>query len=95
MKRRQKTSFNDPCHAHFLTFSCFRRCQLFTDDSACRLMADSIERARRHHNFELWAYVFMPDHMHLLLRPRHADYSIPQILRQVAHSSAVGTLYPT
>lgn len=79
----RRMSFNDPGHAHFLTFSCFRRCQLFTDDGACRLKACSIDRARDLHAFELWSYVFMPDHVHLLIRPLHPQYSIPQILKAI------------
>jgi putative transposase len=83
MKRTRRISFNDPGHAHFLTFSCFRHCQLFTDNSVCSLLANSINRARSQHGFDLWAYVFMPDHVHLLLRPRGEDYSVPQILKTI------------
>ena len=43
MKRR---SFNDPRHAHSLTFTCFRRQQLLTDDRTRAWLAQSIEQAR-------------------------------------------------
>ena len=46
-------------------------------------MARSIDRARDLHVFDLWAYVFIPDHVHLLVRPRHAEYSMPQILKTI------------
>jgi putative transposase len=83
MKQARRTSFNEPGHAHFLTFSCFRRCQLFTDHFTCRLLAKAINWARDLHMFNLWAYVFMPDHVHLLIRPRPDDYSIPQTLKTI------------
>ena len=83
MNKTRRISFNDAGHAHFLTFSCFRRCQLFTDDKACCLMARSIDRARDRHVFDLWAYVFMPYHVHLLIRSRRAKYSVPQVLKTI------------
>jgi putative transposase len=83
MDNSRRTSFNDPGHAHFLTFGCFRHQQILTDEQACQLLAESINRARQRHNFALWAYVFMPDHVHLLIWPRSQDYSISEILRSI------------
>jgi putative transposase len=85
MRRR---SFNDPGHAHFLTFSCLQRYRIFEDDQACLLLAVSIDRARVQHEFDLWAYVFMPDHIHLLIRPRRDEYSVSEILRSIKSSFA-------
>jgi len=81
MKRR--ISCNDPGHAHFLTFSCFRRAQILADEKACALLAEVLNSARLQHNFDLWAYVFMPDHVHLLIRPRSNSYSISRILKSI------------
>ena len=35
------------------------------------------------HAFDLWAYVFMPDHVHLVIYPRCDDYSISRILLSI------------
>ncbi len=43
----------------------------------------SIEAARRKHEFSLWAYVFMPKHVHLLICPQVVDYSIARILQSI------------
>jgi len=51
MKRQ---SFNDPGHAHYLTFTCFRRRQLLTDDQTRAWLAQSIDQARRIHGFKWW-----------------------------------------
>ena len=83
MKSNRRVSFNDAGHVHFLTFSCFRRSQILLDENACILLAELINRARKRHEFDLWAYVFMPDHVHLLIRPRTEDYSISTILRSI------------
>ena len=41
---------------------------------------NSINSARRKHEFDLWAYVFMPNHVHLIVCPRAEQYSISSIL---------------
>ncbi|HUU46006.1 MAG TPA: transposase [Acidobacteriota bacterium] len=70
MKRR---FFNEPARAHFLTFSCFHRRQFLTNEFARMCLRDSLEFARERHGFALWAYVFMPEHVHLLLYPLRID----------------------
>jgi len=80
--------FNDPGHAHFLTFSCFHRRQFLTNDSIRLWLVDSIRFARERHAFSLWAYVFMPDHVHLLIHPTPEDYSMSKILRNIKEQPA-------
>ena len=55
--------------AHFLTFSCFRNQRLLGADRTRRWFLDGLEAARRRHPFDLWGYVIMPDHVHLLILP--------------------------
>jgi hypothetical protein len=50
----------------------------------------SIGRAR--HNFSLWAYVIMPNHVHLLLMPRAAEYRISVILKAIKQPVAFRAL---
>ena len=80
MKRR---SFNDPGHAHYLTFTCFRRQQLLTDNRIQAWLVQSIDKARGIHGFRLWAWVIMPEHVHLLLHPVAETYSIACILQSI------------
>jgi putative transposase len=56
--------------AHFLTFSCFQRQPFLQSRRACRWLVDAIHAARQCRPFELWAFVLMPEHVHLLLFPR-------------------------
>jgi putative transposase len=86
MARNRRTSFNQPGHAHFLTFSCYRRSPILGDDRACQILGGAIDRARTRLAFDLWSYVFMPDHVHLLLRPRRDQYSIAAILKLIKGS---------
>jgi putative transposase len=43
-------------------------------------MLGAIRHARQVHQFHLWAYVLMPEHVHLVIHPLSADYRISAIL---------------
>ena len=65
----RRRNLNLSGHAHELTFSCYRGFPFLSAERACRWLAEAIDRARARHQFSLWAYVFMPEHVHLILRP--------------------------
>jgi REP-associated tyrosine transposase len=75
--------YNDQGHAHCLTFCCFHRRQFLSRDRTCLWLVDAINHARKKHRFDLWAYVFMPEHVHLLIWPTNRDYSISKILGSI------------
>lgn len=79
----RRVSFNLPHHAHYLTFSCYRRQQLLTDVVSCRRLLSCWDEARRRSNFAIWAYVVMPEHVHLLIWPGSEQYQIAAILRSL------------
>ena len=79
-KRKTCRRYNDPGHADFLTFSCFRRQPFLLSDRVRHWFIDAIELARQRHQLHLWAYVIMPEHVHLLIYPRADVYSISRIL---------------
>jgi putative transposase len=54
---------------HFLTFSCYRRLQLLSKDRTREWFLESLQAARQAHGFHLWAWVIMPEHVHLLIWP--------------------------
>jgi len=66
---------------HELTFSCYRNQKLLLSDRICQWLIGSIERAREKHHFSLWAFVFMPDHVYLLISPGDEEYNISNILK--------------
>ncbi|TWT34076.1 Transposase IS200 like protein [Posidoniimonas corsicana] len=78
-----RKSFNLPGHAHELTFSCFQRFQLLSKPRTCEWLAESIEHARSRLNYDLWAFVFLPEHVHLVVHPREPDYSVSDFLELV------------
>jgi putative transposase len=65
--------------AHFLTFSCFRNRPFLNAERPRRWFLEAVEAARRKQPFELWGYVIMPEHIHMMILP-HPDVRISAIL---------------
>ncbi len=80
LPRKTRRSFNEPGHAHFLTYSCFRRWPLLARDRTRRWVLEALEATRRRLDVALWAYVIMPEHVHVLLCPHQAEYEMRRIL---------------
>jgi putative transposase len=54
-------------HDHFITFSCFRRLPYLNNNHARIVFEETLEKLRLRHQFFLFGYVLMPEHVHLLL----------------------------
>ena len=67
--RRHRKSWDAAGQSHFLTFSCFRRQPFLARPRSCEWFLDNLLEAKRKVSFDLWGYVVMPDHVHLLLLP--------------------------
>jgi putative transposase len=83
MPKRQpiihRKNYNTVGDAHELTFSTFNGYQFLRADRTCEWLADAIRSAKPRIPFDLWAFVFMPEHAHLLIRPQKPDYDIATI----------------
>ncbi|MEN6450551.1 MAG: transposase [Thermoguttaceae bacterium] len=66
--RKTRHRFDEPGNVHELTFSCYRGYQFLGRDRTRLWLLEELESARRRRLFELWAYVLMPEHVHLLIR---------------------------
>jgi putative transposase len=69
-----------PGDARFLTFSCFRRQPFLSRQRSCGWLLDALERSRETHGFDLWAFVLMPEHVHLLIYPGHEPHRVADML---------------
>ena len=74
---------NEPGQAHALTFSCFRQQSFLSRDRTRIWFIDSLAVAKNEHKFDIWAYVLMPEHVHLLIYPLEKSYSISEILKDI------------
>ncbi|HUS90764.1 MAG TPA: transposase [Phycisphaerae bacterium] len=81
--RKTCKRYNAPWDAHALTFSCFRQKAFLSRDRTREYLAQAIAAAKQTHGFHVWAYVIMPEHVHLLLLPAAETYSISNILRSL------------
>ena len=66
-------------HAYELTFSCFHRYQFLNRDRTRQWFIEALADARRDLPFDLWAYVVMPEHVHVLAYPRDPEATISRI----------------
>ncbi|MBZ0264008.1 transposase [bacterium] len=54
-------------HARFLTFGCYNHQKLFYYDQLCILFVNHLDKWRRREKLLLFAFVLMPNHVHLLV----------------------------
>jgi len=84
--RKFRKSVVDAGNAHELTFCCYKRLPLLNADRTRQWFVEALELTRQTHDVELWAYVIMPEHVHVLLLPRKEAHSISAILKSLKQS---------
>jgi putative transposase len=67
------TRFHHSGQSHFVTFCCYHRRQLFTTDGSRRIFESALERVRHSFGLQVYGYVVMPEHVHLLLSEPQKD----------------------
>ena len=81
-------------HDHFITFSCHHRAPCLNDDQARTIFEDTLEKLRRRHQFFLYGYVLMPEHVHLLLsEPKLQSLARRAVLFASGHSQALTLIF--
>jgi putative transposase len=78
--RKRLRRRNEPGQARHLNFSCFRRYRFLGRDRTRQWFLDALQAARQEWEVDLWAYVLMPEHVHLLVYPRGPDASVSGFL---------------
>lgn len=59
--------YQDQGSYHFLTFSCYRRLPFLNNDGARAGFLETLEAVRAKHEFCVFGYVLMPEHVHMLV----------------------------
>ena len=77
LKRFQKAE-----SLHFITFSCFHRLPLLQESGEKHAVELVLEQTRARHGARLYAYVLMPEHVHLLIN-EPPQISLAQFLKAV------------
>jgi putative transposase len=81
--RKRVKHFHEPGDLHELTFSCYRRMPLLTNDVWRRALSRSLTTALAECQVQLVASVFMPEHVHLLVNPLLPKPDVSGLLRQI------------
>jgi len=68
---------------HELTFSCYQRRPLLTNDDWRKRLSVAIDKACDEGHFELAAFVYMPEHVHLLVAPLEPKPDIGAFLAMI------------
>lgn len=74
--RKLRKRFNEPGHARELTFTCYKRFKFLDRDRTRQWFIAELSDARKRFLFDLWAYVIMPEHAHLLIYPTTPDLDV-------------------
>jgi REP-associated tyrosine transposase len=80
-----------PGHCHELTFSCYRRMPLLSNGTWRAMLSEAIERACIGHDWALTAFVYMPEHTHLLVYPLTAEARVDHLPRAIKRRSPIGS----
>jgi len=81
--RKRVKHYDEPGHFHELTFSCFQRRPLLTNHHWRCLLSEAIDRAVERHGYVLAAFVFMPEHVHLLVLPESSASDVDALLKAI------------
>ncbi len=65
----------DVSGARFITFSCYNRLPLLRNPAIMNLFAAQLASARQRHGIKLYAWVIMPEHVHLVINPCDVRWS--------------------
>ena len=64
----RKYKFHNTSGAYFVSFATVYWIDVFTREVYFKVLADSIDYCRGHKGMEVFAYCFMPSHVHLIFR---------------------------
>jgi putative transposase len=79
-RQHRRREINEVGHAHELTFTCYQGYQFLKAEQTCQWLADAINASRAKLRYDLWAFVIMPEHVHLIVHPRERLYAMRKIL---------------
>jgi putative transposase len=80
---KRRVRYNEPGQPRELTFSCYRRYAFLGRDRTREWLIEALGQACKKFAYQLWAYVVMPEHVHLLVYPGGAAERMSRFLQAV------------
>ena len=90
--RKQLKRFEHRNELRFLTFSCYQRLGLFNNDAIKDHFVNHFIDCQATLQFKTYAWVLMPEHIHLLIRPQDETQTVETILRRLKSSFGQGVI---
>lgn len=87
--RKTIRHFHQPGDLHELTFSCYRRMPLLTNNGWRVRLSEAIDEACQTVRCNLAAFVYMPEHVHLLVWGIHSEEDVSCFLSRVKQPVSV------
>jgi putative transposase len=87
--RKQLRRYHTPGDLHELTFSCYHRIPLLTNDAWRIALSRAIDAAGEGCHVDLIAFVYMPEHVHLLVFPHGTKDDVSDYLAALKRPVAV------
>jgi len=84
---KRRVRFTEPGQPRELTFSCYRRYPFFGRDRTREWFCQALDQARRKFAYEPWAYVVMPEHIHVIVYPADDPEQMSAFLQMVKSRS--------
>lgn len=85
---KTRQAINLEGHAHELTFTTYKKARVLTRPGIAEGFLRALDEARQTFEFDLWAYVVMPEHCHILIRPRLETYKMSVILSAIKNPAS-------
>jgi len=73
---KRRCRFDGEHTARELTFSCYRGYQFLARDRTRAWFMEALQNGREKWPVDLWAWVIMPEHVHLIVMPREAGVPV-------------------
>jgi putative transposase len=80
---KRRVRYNEPGEPRELTFSCYNQYAFLSRDRTREWLCEALDKARAECGFQLWAYVIMPEHVHLLVCPGDFPEKMSRFLQVV------------
>jgi putative transposase len=80
---KRRVRYNEAGEPRELTFSCYHQYGFLSRDRTRKWLVESLQKACPEFGFQLWAYVFMPEHVHFLVWPDDAADKMSAFLQAV------------
>jgi len=77
----------DPTHLYFITASAVQRAHIFRRDVIKRILVDSLNTGRILGQYDLFAFVIMPNHVHFIVQCLN-DYTPGDVVREFKKGTA-------